>query len=241
MALKVALIGNPNVGKSVIFNNLTGLRQHTGNWPGKTVEKKVGKYAYKGVEMDIVDLPGTYSLTSRAIDELIARDYIIEEQPDVVVDIIDASNIERNLYLTVLLLELEANLVVALNMSDMAEDKGYSIDAKKLSELLGVPVVTTVATRKKGMKELLEAIIEAANHRKKERDVVDYGKEIEGLIANVEKVIKKDKNLSEKYYPRWLAIKILENDKDVLEKIRESPLRKEILKSAKPTKGNKTP
>jgi Fe2+ transport system protein B len=241
MALKVALIGNPNVGKSVIFNNLTGLRQHTGNWPGKTVEKKVGKHAYKSVEMDIVDLPGTYSLTSRAIDELIARDYIIEEKPDVVVDIIDASNIERNLYLTVLLLELEANLVVALNMSDMAEDKGYSIDAKKLSELLGVPVVTTVATRKKGMKELLEAIIEAANQRKKERDVVDYGNEIEGLIANVEKVIKKDKNLSEKYYPRWLAIKILENDKDVLEKIRESPLRKEILKSAKPTKGNKIP
>ncbi|MHA1364221.1 MAG: FeoB small GTPase domain-containing protein, partial [Candidatus Freyarchaeota archaeon] len=104
LVLRVALIGNPNVGKSVIFNNLTGLRQHTGNWPGKTVEKKVGRHTYKGVEMEIVDLPGTYSLTSRAIDELIAREYIVEEKPDVVVDIVDASNIERNLYLTVLLL-----------------------------------------------------------------------------------------------------------------------------------------
>ena len=233
LVLRVALIGNPNVGKSVIFNNLTGLRQHTGNWPGKTVEKKVGRHTYKGVEMEIVDLPGTYSLTSRAIDELIAREYIVEEKPDVVVDIVDASNIERNLYLTVLLLELEANVVVALNMMDVAESKGYKIDVEKLSELLGVPVVPTIATRKVGMNELSEAIIRAAEKRKKKRPIVNYGRRIEELITRVEKAVKKDRNLSEKYSPRWLAIKILENDEAVLEKVNESPYRNEILEAAK--------
>jgi Fe2+ transport system protein B len=132
MDYTVALIGNPNVGKSVIFNNLVpGARQHVGNWPGKTVEKKEGKCVHKGVELKIVDLPGTYSLTARAVDELVSRNYIVEEKPDVVVHIIDASNIERNLYFTFLLLELEANLVIALNMFDVAKEKGYKIDVKK--------------------------------------------------------------------------------------------------------------
>jgi len=161
--IRVALIGNPNVGKSSIFNNLTGGRAHVGNWPGKTVEKKEGKCVHKGVEMHIIDLPGTYSLTAHSIDELIARNFIIEEKPDVVVDIVDASNLERNLYLTLQLLELEANVVIALNKVDMSEDLGYQIDVKELSRFLGgVPVVPTVATTKEGMEELKDAIVEAA-------------------------------------------------------------------------------
>ncbi|HQA63172.1 MAG TPA: FeoB small GTPase domain-containing protein, partial [Methanothrix sp.] len=142
----VAIIGNPNVGKTELFNQLTGMKQHVGNWPGVTVEKKTGMFTYKGEEIEVVDLPGTYSLATQAKDELISRNYILEERPDVVVDIADATNLERNLYLTLLLLELEANLVVALNRWDMAQERSIGIEAEKLSELLGVPVVPTVAT-----------------------------------------------------------------------------------------------
>lgn len=223
MPLKVALIGNPNVGKSVIFNNLTGARQHVGNWPGKTVEKKEGRHTYNGVEMQIVDLPGTYSLTSRAVDELIARNYILEEKPDVVVDIVDAANIERNLYLTMLLLELEANVVVALNMWDIAESKGYKIDVKKLSERLGVPVVPTIATRKEGMKDLSEAIVKAAKQKPKKKLIVNYDKELEARIAKLEAALAEDPTIGIRYPARWLAIKILEKDEKVLNQLKNKP------------------
>lgn len=223
MPLKVALIGNPNVGKSVIFNNLTGARQHVGNWPGKTVEKKEGLQKYNEVEMQIVDLPGTYSLTSRAVDELIARNFILEEKPDVVVDIVDAANIERNLYLTMLLLELEANVVVALNMCDIADNKGYKIDVKKLAERLGVPVVPTIATRKEGMKDLSEAIVKAAKQKPKQKPVVDYGKELEARIAKLEAALAEDRTVGTRYPTRWLAIKILEKDEEVLNQIKTNP------------------
>ena len=175
--IRVALIGNPNVGKSLIFNNLTGGKAHVGNWPGKTVEKKVGKCVYKGVEIEIVDLPGTYSLTANSIDELIARDYIVKEKPDVVVDIVDASNLERNLYLTLQLLELEANVVIALNKFDVAEDLGYEINVSELSKLLGVPVVPTVATTQGGMEELKETVARAAKEKSRRRIIeISYGK-----------------------------------------------------------------
>ncbi len=230
MAYTVALIGNPNVGKSVIFNNLVpGARQHVGNWPGKTVEKKNGKCVYKGVELNIVDLPGTYSLTARALDELIARNFIVEEKPDVVVDIVDASNIERNLYLTFLLLELEANVVVALNMFDVAEERDYRIDVKQLSEQLGVPMIPTVATTKKGMEELKDAILKAARRKSPLKPKITYGKKIEDFIHSIVEIIKEDKALTKKYPPRWLAIKLLEKDKDVLEKIKKSRYRKDLL------------
>jgi len=160
--LTIALAGNPNSGKSTVFNALTGARQHVGNWPGKTVEKKEGICTHDGYEIHVVDLPGTYSLTAYSMEELIARDFIVEGKPDVVVDIVDASNLERNLYLAVQLLELGANLVLALNMMDMAEARDHRIDVKALSELLGVPVVPTVANKGKGIKELLDAIVEAA-------------------------------------------------------------------------------
>ena len=230
MAYTVALIGNPNVGKSVIFNNLVpGAKQHVGNWPGKTVEKKEGKCFHKGVELKIVDLPGTYSLTSRVIDELIARNYIVEENPDVLVDIVDASNIERNLYLTLLLLELEANLVVALNMVDIAKDKGYTIDIKKLSEQLGVMIVPTVATTKEGMEELKDEIIKAVERKDLVKTKITYGDKIEDLIHSIIEIITKDKPLAPKYPLRWLAIKLLEKDEDVLEKIKNSRYYHELM------------
>lgn len=230
MSYTVALIGNPNVGKSVIFNNLVpGARQHVGNWPGKTVEKKEGWCTHKGIKLKVVDLPGTYSLTARAVDELVARNYIVEEKPGVVVDIVDTSNIERNLYLTFLLLELEANVVVALNMFDIAEDKGYKITVDKLSERLGVPVIPTVATKKKGMEELKDAIIEAAERKALTKPKITYGKKIEELIDYIVKILEKDENLAGKYPLRWLAIKLLEMDEDVLTKIKGSKYGRELM------------
>ena len=229
MTIRVALIGNPNVGKSLIFNDLTGGRAHVGNWPGKTVEKKEGRCQYKGEEIEIIDLPGIYSLTAHSIDELIARDYIVKEKPDVVVDIVDASNLERNLYLTLQLLELEANVVIALNKYDIAKSLGYEIDVDALSRMLGVPVVPTVATTKEGIKDLLDAIIEASKGGRRRKITVGYGKAAEELISRVEKAILKDEELSSKYPTRWLAIKILEGDEEVLREIERSPYRDEIL------------
>jgi len=208
--IKVALIGNPNVGKSVIFNNLTGLKQHVGNWPGVTVEKKVGSFEYNDKKIEIIDLPGTYSLTSRTLDEKIARDFIIDEKPDVVLDIVDAANIERNLYLTLLLMEAECNLVVVLNQIDIAEKNGIEIDSKKLSQYLGVPVIPTIATEKKGMEELKKVILKAATFRNKVSHL-KYNNDIEDAISVVSKAIQADKSLGS--YPlRWLSIKLLEGD-----------------------------
>ncbi len=222
----VALIGNPNVGKSVVFNSLVpGARQHTGNWPGKTVEKKEGKFSHKGEEIILVDLPGTYSLTARAEDELIARNYIIEEKPDVVVDILDASNIERNMYLTMLLKELETNLVVALNMMDIAKEKGYTIDAKKLSKELGVPVVETIATKKEGLEALKDMILKAA--KSKAKTSTKYSDEVEEVIMELVQQIKGEKALTG-YPERWSAIKILEHDEIVMEKIKGTQLEKTV-------------
>ena len=228
--IRVALIGNPNVGKSLIFNNLTGGRAHVGNWPGKTVEKKVGKCRYKDVDMEIVDLPGTYSLTANSIDELIARDYIIKEKPDVVVDIVDASNLERNLYLTLQLLELEANVVIALNKFDIAKDLGYKINVNELSRLLGVPVIPTVATTQEGMEKLKETIVRAAEKKESRRKIeISYGKEIDELITKIERILRKDERLAKTYPIRWLAIKVLELDEEVLRIIEKSLCMHEIV------------
>jgi len=218
--ITVALAGNPNSGKTTAFNNLTGARQHVGNWPGVTVEKKEGSYHYHGYDIKVVDLPGVYSLTAYSLDEIVARNFIVEGKPDVVVDIIDASNLERNLYLTVQLLELETNLVVALNMFDLAESRGYQIDVERLSELLSAPVVPMVATRKKGNRELLREIINAFEGnaiRKKAK--LYYGSELEEHLTELEALISCDEELSRRFPPRWLAIKLLEEDKEVIEKI----------------------
>lgn len=161
--IRIALAGNPNAGKTTIFNVLTGLHQHTGNWPGKTVEKKEGEIEHNGLTINIVDLPGTYSLTAYSPEEIIARDYIIGERPDVVINVVDATNLERNLYLTVQLLELDVPIVLALNMSDALQKDGAKIDVEYLSQLLGnIPVVHTSANRGKGVAELVAKAVRTA-------------------------------------------------------------------------------
>lgn len=160
--LSIALAGNPNSGKTTLFNVLTGSSQHVGNWPGKTVEKRSGRLSTSGVQFEVVDLPGTYSLAAVSPEESVARDYLLDETPDVVVLVVDAANPERNLYLTVQVLELGIRVVVALNMSDTAEARGLRIDHALLEERLGVPVIRTVARRREGVDELIEAVLAVA-------------------------------------------------------------------------------
>ncbi|MHB1252840.1 MAG: FeoB small GTPase domain-containing protein [Candidatus Humimicrobiaceae bacterium] len=149
----IALVGNPNSGKTVIFNNLTGSRQHVGNWPGVTVEKKEGKLFYRKRKINVVDLPGIYGLNAQSEDERVARDYLVFNRPDVVINIIDSSNLERNLYLTTQLLEMGVNVIVALNMYDECNARNIKIDIKKLANILKIPVVPTIATKKTGKKQ----------------------------------------------------------------------------------------
>jgi len=181
----VALAGNPNAGKTTVFNNLTGAHQHVGNWPGVTVEKKEGSYRYGGYQARVVDLPGVYSLTAYSPDEVVARNFILEGVPDVVVDVIDASNLERNLYLTVQLIELETNLVVALNMMDIAQSRDYQIDVNSLARELGAPVLPMVAKSKGDNKGLLQAIVDAFESRTGiEKIKLFYGNELEEHITH---------------------------------------------------------
>jgi ferrous iron transport protein B len=219
--ITIALAGNPNSGKSTVFNNLTGARQHVGNWPGVTVEKKEGSCKYKGYTIKVVDLPGVYSLTAYSLDEVIARDFVIDGRPDVVVDVVDASNLERNLYLAVQLLEMKANLVIALNMMDVAESREYNINVKELSRLLGAPVVPMVAARDQGTRELLDTIVDIADGRQEVSGVnIQYGHDVEAEIAKLEGLLS-DNSLAGDYSPRWLAIKLLEEDRQIIDKIRK--------------------
>lgn len=155
----VALAGNPNCGKTTIFNNLTKSHQHVGNWPGKTVEKKEGTFEHQGKKVTVVDLPGTYSLSAFSIEEMIARDFIMNEKPDVVVAVLDSSNLERNLYLAVQILELGANLIVDLNMSDLAEANGMKIDTEKLSSALQAGIIQTIGNKGSGIEKLKDEIL----------------------------------------------------------------------------------
>ena len=226
--ITVALAGNPNSGKTTIFNMLTGAHQHVGNYPGVTVEKKEGMRKYAGFEITFVDLPGTYSLTAYSIEELVARNFIIEEQPDVVVDIVDASNIERNLYLATQLIEMNVPLVLAFNMSDIAEQKGLLFDTEQLSKLLEAAIVPTVGNKSKGRAELLDAIVETAQQDKPERThKVNYGSEIEEELTRIEAIVTdKEPELASKYGSRWLTIKLLEQDPDITAKVQNN---KEVL------------
>jgi len=220
--ITVALAGNPNSGKTTVFNNLTGARQHVGNWPGVTVEKKEGNRTFKGYGIKVIDLPGVYSLTAYSLDEVVARDYVVDEKPDVVVDVVDASNLERNLYLAIQLLEMEANLVIALNMMDVAESRGYEIDVAELSRLLGTPVIPMIAARNQGTRELLETIVDVAEGNIKVSGIsLQYGHDVEEEIAKLEKLIS-DNSLVKRYSSRWLAVKLLEEDEEIISKIREA-------------------
>lgn len=219
--ITVALTGNPNVGKTTLFNNLTGSNQHIGNWPGVTVEKKEGSRSFKGYDLKVVDLPGAYSLTAHSLDEVIARNFLVDENPDVVVDIVDASNLERNLYLSLQLLEMGVNLVIALNMMDVAKSRDYRIDAGQLSRLLGVPVVPLVASRNQGIDELLETITFVAEGKIHiDRLKFSYGHEVDEEIVKLESAITAGA-LSQKYTPEWLALKLLEEDEEIVKKFEE--------------------
>ena len=220
--MTIALAGNPNCGKTTIFNNLTGARQKVGNWPGVTVEKKEGKLEYKEYDLRVVDLPGTYSLTPFSIEEITARDFILNENPDIVVTIIDASNLERSLFLAIQILELGRPALFVLNMADVAQAKGIKIDEKKLSQLLGLPVVFTIGNRNKGIDNLVEAAIKEINRfneGKTSRDI-RYSKEIEACISKVKTEIIQSKMYVDGGL-RWNAIKILEDDKIVKKKFQD--------------------
>ena len=213
----VALAGNANVGKSATFNQLTGVDQDIGNWPGRTVERAEGILQHRGRRIRVIDLPGIYSINALSTEEQVSREFIAHDRPDVVVNVTDASALERNLFFTLQLIELESPLVIALNQMDLAARKGISIDTKKLSTLLGVPVVQTIAIQGKGILELSDAIVGATLSRPRPR-VVRYGKEVEERIARVQALLPADPG---GYPPRWTAIKLLEGDTDTVWEIRK--------------------
>jgi ferrous iron transport protein B len=216
--LVVAVAGNPNAGKSTLINAIAGTRLHVGNWPGVTVEKKEASFEHAGRAIRLVDLPGTYSLSPYSQEEIVARDFLVRERPDVVVNVVDATNLERNLYLTVQLLELGVPVVVALNIFDEAEAKGYRIDVGGISERLGCPVVPTTATRKRGLDELLDVVLATAGHPSSGGERLRYGNELEAAIDRVAGALAVSHPREAAAYPsRWLALKVLEGDPRVAE------------------------
>lgn len=229
----IALAGNANVGKSVIFNHLTGLNQIIGNWPGKTVERAEGIFKFKGRTVRIIDLPGIYSLSAYSQEEIVSMEFIALEKPDVVINVVDASNLERNLFLTIQLLELHVPMVLALNQIDFARSKGIEIDAAKLSEMLGIPVVRTVATRGKGLDILLSKALEVADSDEQYSDmetydlgkekVLKYREEINDLIRKIYNIMR-ERNIStaKEYHPLWLSLKLIERDKYIEDKVRKA-------------------
>ena len=217
MEITVALTGNPNSGKTTLFNELTGARQHVGNYPGVTVEKKGGDYSLKGHEMHIVDLPGVYSLTAYSVEEVVTKDFLTNERPEVVIDIIDASNLERNLYLLIQFREFGVPLCIALNMIDAAKNRGIQIDAEKLSTLLDVPVIPTIARSGFGKKELMAAALTVAKKKEKPAPLeISYGDDLDRALLKMEKIIEEAGFLADVYHARWIALKYLEKDSQVL-------------------------
>ncbi|WP_010478834.1 ferrous iron transport protein B [Thermococcus zilligii] len=222
MAMKViALAGNPNVGKTTVFNALTGMRQHVGNWPGVTVEKKEGIFEYKGERFLVVDLPGTYSLTAHSADELVARDFLLNGNPDVVVNVVDATSVLRNLYLTMEIFEMGIkNVVIALNKIDLAEKKGIKIDVGRMSKVLGVPVVALSAREERGLEGLKEAILKVAHGEIAGTPVIpQYEPEVEREIEHISQCLEETR-LASRYPPRWLAIKLLQRDDEVIKLVK---------------------
>lgn len=215
--LTIALAGNPNVGKSTIFNGLTGIRQHTGNWPGKTVEKKEGIVRLDNGDVIVVDLPGTYSLTAYSIEETISRDFIIDAHPDLVIVVVDAANLERNLYLVMQVLESGTSALLALNMLDMAKKRGIDIDTAILSEQLGgIPIIKTVGSDGIGLDEIRQYLQKFKNQPPQEHFPFDYTTHIiNTAIINLVAHIETETNLAEHYPARWLAIKLLEEDPQI--------------------------
>jgi ferrous iron transport protein B len=220
----IALCGNPNSGKTCMFNELTHSHEHVGNWPGVTVEKIVGVTKFKGFDIEVVDLPGTYGLTAVSLEEQIVRNFIIRERPDIVVNVIDSTNIERNLYLTEQLVELGIRGVVALNMDDEARNRGIVINTHTLAELLGMPVVNTVACRGEGLQDLLESVVSVHEGKNPlSRHIhIPFGREVEEEIQEIQKILRKDPSLTTTFSTRWLSVKLLEHDRQIVEEMRSS-------------------
>jgi ferrous iron transport protein B len=227
-SLLVALAGNPNAGKTSLFNALTGARQKVGNYPGVTVEKREGMVEHAGFSIRLIDLPGTYSLTAYSPDEVVTRDFLLEEKPDVIIDVLDSTNLERNLYLCLQFRELGMHVVGALNMTDEADAKGIFVDAGLLSGTLGIPFVKTVGKNGAGMEELLDAVVKAAStvsggeaESGAGARLPGYGPELEARLSDLESLIEVDHSFTAKRPSRWMAIKLLENDSRAIEALKE--------------------
>ncbi len=220
----VALAGNPNTGKSTVFNNLTGLKQHTGNWPGKTVARAEGGFIYNDKRYKIVDLPGTYSLLSTSTDEEVARDFILFGQPDVTVIVVDATRLERNLNLVLQVLEITDRTVLCLNLIDEARRNKIEVDTRKLSKQLGIPVVATAARQREGMDELIRYIHEVATGK-----FICRPKRIRNASKDLNSAVEEVTNMLKKEYPnlpnaRWVAIRLLEGDQRIIEAVKDGEL-----------------
>ncbi|NLI56503.1 ferrous iron transport protein B [bacterium] len=228
--LTIALAGNANVGKSAIFNQLTGSHQIIGNWPGKTIEKSEGYLIYKGYKIKVVDLPGIYSFSTYSEEELISRDFIAREKPDIVINVVDALHLERNLFFTLQLIELEAKLVIALNQVDLLEKSDFTIDSKKLENILNIPVIPTVAIEGKGIEKLIEKCIEIYEGKIRYEPIkIEYGKEVEERIDELINVVPYDNS----YPKRWFIIKLLEGDEETKKLVKDEKILEIIEKKSK--------
>jgi len=227
--IKIALAGQPNCGKSTIFNMISGIYQHIANYPGVTVDKKTGKFDYKEEKIEVVDLPGTYSFSSYSLEERVAKDFILEEKPDLIVNVIDASNLKRNLYLTFQLLEVGIPVIIVLNMMDVAQRRGIEIDIHKVSEILNCPVIPASGAKGEGKEEILEAIVKYGKDSNYEEFKLNY-EELEPFIAEIENIIVTPLEISK----RWLSIKVLEGDSFIIEKLSiDNPDIKEVGENAR--------
>ncbi len=231
MAIKIALAGNPNCGKTTMFNALTGANQYVGNWPGVTVEKKEGRLKGKrgkGEDIIVTDLPGIYSMSPYTLEEVVSRDYVLKENPDVIIDLVDATNIERNLYLTTQLIETGVPVVIALNMADLLEKRGIKIDVKRLSMLLDCPIIETSALKGEGLDKLIDEAIKTAKKSSVDLPKEIFSKEMEEAVSEVKKVLPESITEDKK---RWYAVKFLENDEKVKEATKLSASAQSVVDS----------
>ena len=235
--LIVGLAGNPNVGKTTVFNRLTGMREHVGNWPGKTVERAEGHFKHGGYEYDVIDLPGNYALSAHSMEEIVSRDFIVDDDSDVIINVVDAANLERNLYLTVQMMELGANMIMALNMNDFAKKKDHIIDIPLMSELLGFPVIEISAKDGDGFEELLTTVEKQASKPIDSSAKLAYGDELKEHLGDLQSLIEKDSSLLD--VPSvWTAIKLLERDSIVIEKVQKSSQSSVIMTEADKVAGH---
>ena len=210
----IGLLGNPNCGKSTLFNTLTGSRQKIGNWPGVTVDRKVGQFEYKGTPFDAVDLPGVYSLdnSARSLDEKVTRDYILSSEPDLIVNVLNASNLERNLYLSGQLLEMQVPMVIVLNMMDLADSHDIEIDQQALAEKFGCPVVAIAAHKSIGIDDLMQIVLQASQNHQPPTKQLPYSKDIEQAVTELLSSLPEDHPHCEHVNCRWMAAQVLDGD-----------------------------